>query len=75
MKGQQKKLLMFLRHTMLWLNIAVAAVCLLAAYQGYMRPSSCGIIAVLGLAFPIMLLLTIGFLLFWHGRHPHGERN
>lgn len=65
MKGRQKKLLMFLRHTMLWLNIAVAAVCLLAAYQGYMRPSSCGIIAVLGLAFPIMLLLTIGFLLFW----------
>lgn len=48
-----------------WINIAVAAIYLLSAYVGFLHPGHCGYANLLGIAYPIFLLLLLLFIPFW----------
>jgi endonuclease/exonuclease/phosphatase family metal-dependent hydrolase len=49
----------------LLVNIVFAALMILSAYSSYISPEKYPLISCSGLAFPLFLLLNIGFLLFW----------
>lgn len=55
----------FAGKAVFWANIAVAAVYLLSAYAGHVDPRYVGYIAVLGLAYPVMLCLLLAFAVVW----------
>ncbi|HEV8270385.1 MAG TPA: endonuclease/exonuclease/phosphatase family protein [Chitinophagaceae bacterium] len=53
------------RRTLVVLNIITAVLYLLSCLAPYIRQSNSWVIAVLGLAFPILLALLIGFIFLW----------
>lgn len=52
-------------RTLVALNVAAAAIYLAGAYIGYVNPSSCGYLALLPLAYPVLLAIVAAFLLVW----------
>lgn len=50
---------------MLWMNITVATLMLLAYINTHLSPATVPYIAFLGLAYPILLLVHLFFILFW----------
>jgi endonuclease/exonuclease/phosphatase family metal-dependent hydrolase len=59
------KLRLFTKRFFIYSNVIVALVFLLACLVPYLNPGNWWFISVLGLAFPILLLLVILFLLGW----------
>ncbi|HSK11909.1 MAG TPA: endonuclease/exonuclease/phosphatase family protein [Phnomibacter sp.] len=55
----------FSRRLVMLVNLAVAAVFLLACLQPWLSPETFWFIGYLGIAFPYLLLVLLGFLLFW----------
>ncbi len=53
------------RRTLVVLNIITAVLYLLSCLAPYIKPSDSWVIAVLGLGFPILLALLIGFIFLW----------
>jgi len=53
------------RRTLVVLNIITAVLYLLSCLAPYIKPTDSWIIAVLGLAFPFLLALLIGFIFLW----------
>jgi endonuclease/exonuclease/phosphatase family metal-dependent hydrolase len=53
------------RRTLVVLNIITAVLYLLSCLAPYIRQSNSWVIAVLGLAFPVLLALLIGFIFLW----------
>lgn len=53
------------RRTLVVLNIITAVLYLLSCLAPYIKPSGSWVIAVLGLAFPFLLVLLIGFIFLW----------
>lgn len=46
-------------------NIVVASLLLLSCANAFLHPANWWIVALLGLLFPLLVLLTFGFLIFW----------
>lgn len=53
------------RRTLVVLNIITAVFYLLACLSPYIKPTDSWVIAVLGLAFPFLLTLLVGFIFLW----------
>src|SRR5688572_30899254 len=53
------------RRTLVVLNIITAVLYLLSCLAPYIKPANSWVIAVLGLAFPILLALLVGFIFLW----------
>ena len=53
------------RRTLVVLNIITAVLYLLSCLAPYIKPTDSWVIAVLGLAFPFLLALLIGFIFLW----------
>lgn len=53
------------RRTLVVLNIITAVLYLLSCLAPYIKPSDSWVIAVLGLAFPILLVLLLAFIFLW----------
>ena len=53
------------RRTLVVLNIITAVLYLLSCLAPYIKPANSWVIAVLGLGFPILLALLIGFIFLW----------
>src|SRR6188474_2613257 len=53
------------RRTLVVLNIITAVLYLLSCLAPYVKPTNSWVIAVLGLGFPILLALLIGFIFLW----------
>jgi len=53
------------RRTLVVLNIITAVLYLLSCLAPYIRQSNSWVIAVLGLVFPVLLALLIGFIFLW----------
>ena len=53
------------RRTLVVLNIITAVLYLLSCLAPYIKPGDSWLIAVLGLAFPFLLALLIGFIFLW----------
>jgi endonuclease/exonuclease/phosphatase family metal-dependent hydrolase len=53
------------RKTLLILNIIVAVLYLLSCLAPYIKPNNSWLIAMLGLAFPFLFALMIGFIFLW----------
>jgi endonuclease/exonuclease/phosphatase family metal-dependent hydrolase len=53
------------RRTLVVLNIITAVLYLLSCLAPYIKPGDSWVIAVLGLAFPFLLALLIGFIFLW----------
>jgi len=53
------------RKTLVVLNIITAVLYLLSCLAPYIKPANSWVIAVLGLGFPILLALMIGFIFLW----------
>jgi len=51
----------------IWINLLAVAVFLLACMTGYLTPGRYWYIAVLGVVFPHLLLVLVGFVIFWAG--------
>ena len=48
-----------------WANILLILLTLLAYLSSFINPKLSGWLSILGLAYPVLLLLNIGFLFFW----------
>lgn len=59
------RLRIVVRKTLLVLNIIVAVLYLLSCLAPYIKPTNSWLIAMLGLAFPFLLALMIGFIFLW----------
>lgn len=55
----------FAKRIIIFFNLVVVALFLLACINGYLHPSQWWFFSVLGLAFPLLVLLLLGFLVFW----------
>jgi len=55
----------FLKRLFILLNSITAVLFLLTCLSPYLHPAKWWFISLMGLGFPIMLVLLIGFLLFW----------
>ena len=53
------------RRTLVVLNIITAVLYLLSCLSPYIKPANSWVIAVLGLAFPFLLAVLIGFIFLW----------
>ncbi|HWN89735.1 MAG TPA: hypothetical protein VNM35_11760, partial [Chitinophagaceae bacterium] len=53
------------RRTLVVLNIITAVLYLLSCLAPYIKPGNSWVIALLGLAFPFLLALLIGFIFLW----------
>jgi endonuclease/exonuclease/phosphatase family metal-dependent hydrolase len=53
------------RRTLVVLNIITAVLYLLSCLAPYIKPANSWVIAVLGLGFPILLAVLIGFIFLW----------
>src|SRR5574339_33905 len=53
------------RRTLVVLNIITAVLYLLSCLAPYIKPGNSWVIAVLGLAFPFLLALMVGFIFLW----------
>jgi endonuclease/exonuclease/phosphatase family metal-dependent hydrolase len=53
------------RRTLVVLNIITAVLYLLSCLAPYIKPGDSWVIAVLGLVFPVLLALLIGFIFLW----------
>jgi endonuclease/exonuclease/phosphatase family metal-dependent hydrolase len=53
------------RRTLVVLNVITAVLYLLSCLAPYIKPGNSWVIAVLGLAFPVLLALLIGFVFLW----------
>ena len=53
------------RKSLVVLNIITAVLYLLSCLAPYIKPGDSWVIAVLGLAFPFLLVLLIGFIFLW----------
>src|SRR4030095_2817341 len=53
------------RRTLVVLNIITAVLYLLSCLAPYVRPTDSWVIAVLGLAFPFLLVILIAFIFLW----------
>lgn len=46
-------------------NVATVIVMLLVGFSDYVNPATHPLLAIVGLAFPVMMLINLGFLVFW----------
>ena len=53
------------RRTLVVLNIITAVLYLLSCLAPYIKPTASWVIAVLGLGFPFLLIILIGFIFLW----------
>lgn len=55
----------FTKRLCIILNVVIAGLFLIACSNAYLHPSKWWFFSVLGLLFPVLLILVIGFLIFW----------
>jgi endonuclease/exonuclease/phosphatase family metal-dependent hydrolase len=61
----------FIRQILLWANIIAAGALFLANMANFISPANIWPIAFFGLAFPILLLINLGFIAFWIWRRKY----
>ena len=59
------KIKLIARNIVAGANIATIVVMLAVGYSDYINPSVHPLAATIGLAFPVMLLINLGFLMVW----------
>ena len=55
----------FLKHIILLVNIVFVALMLVSGFARWLNPAEHTAIALIGLFFPILLLINLGFLIWW----------
>jgi len=55
----------FTKRVCIFLNIVIAGLFLLACINAWLHPSKWWFFSLLGLVFPFLLLVVLGFLIFW----------
>lgn len=59
------KLKKYIKKILLWINLLLAVAILIAYLANFISPSRIWQIAFFGLAYPVLLLLNIGCIIFW----------
>lgn len=55
----------YIRKILFWINLLLAAILFLAYMANFINPARLWQIAFFGLAYPVLLLLNLGFIIFW----------